>query len=178
MINADDFKAAFRSHPAGVALITADAHGVPIALTASSVSAVSADPPLLMFSVSVHSSSAVVLRLADTVVVHLLSADNLDLAVLGATSGIDRFSDTERWRRLETGEPVFDDAHTWLRARILHRIDAGGSTVFVGTAIESRLAREGSGGGAEGLVYQNRTWHRLSAESVADPADLIRESVR
>ncbi|WP_396642775.1 flavin reductase family protein [Microbacterium sp.] len=174
MISPDDFKAAFRSHPAGVALITADAHGVPIALTASSVSAVSADPPLLMFSVSVHSSSAVVLRLADTVVVHLLSAENLDLAVLGATSGIDRFADTTRWRRLDTGEPVFDDAHTWLRARILHRIDAGGSTVFVATAVESRLDH-----GAElpdGLVYQNRTWHRLNAESVAQPTELVAQS--
>ncbi|CDK01166.1 Flavin reductase domain protein FMN-binding protein [Microbacterium sp. C448] len=174
MISPDDFKAAFRSHPAGVSLITADAHGVPIALTASSVSAVSADPPLLMFSVSVHSSSAVVLRLADTVVVHLLSAENLDLAVLGATSGIDRFADTTRWRRLDTGEPVFDDAHTWLRARILHRIDAGGSTVFVATAVESRLD-----GGAEmpdGLVYQNRTWHRLNAESVAHPTELVAQA--
>ena len=170
MISPDDFKAAFRSHPAGVALITADAHGVPIALTASSVSAVSADPPLLMFSVSVHSSSAVVLRLADTVVVHLLSAENLDLAVLGATSGIDRFADATRWRRLETGEPVFEDAHAWLRARILHRIDAGGSTVFVATAVESRLASRDDG--VDGLVYQNRTWHRLSADSVTDPAPL------
>lgn len=176
MITPDDFKAAFRSHPAGVALITADAHGVPVALTASSVSAVSADPPLLMFSVSVHSSSAVVLRLTDTVVVHLLSAENLDLAVLGATSGIDRFADETRWHRLETGEPVFDDAHTWLRARILHRIDAGGSTVFVATAVQSRLSDASEI--SEGLVYQNRTWHRLSAASVTDAANPPRPVVR
>ncbi|MFI8593119.1 flavin reductase family protein [Microbacterium sp. NPDC078428] len=171
MIPADDFKAAFRLHPAGVALITADAHGVPIALTASSVSAVSADPPLLMFSVSVHSSSSTVLRLADTVVVHLLSARNLDLAVLGATSGVDRFADTARWRRLPTGEPVFDDAHTWLRTRILHRIDAGGSTVFVGTAVESRCTADAAAD--EGLVYRNRTWHRVGEDSLTEPARLV-----
>ena len=170
MIPADDFKAAFRLHPAGVSLITADAHGVPIALTASSVSAVSADPPLLMFSVSVHSSSSTVLRLADTVVVHLLSANNHDLAVLGATSGVDRFTDTTRWHRLDTGEPVFDDVRTWLRARILHRIDAGGSTVFVGTAIESRCDADPSTD--EGLVYRNRRWHRLREDSVVVPLEL------
>jgi flavin reductase (DIM6/NTAB) family NADH-FMN oxidoreductase RutF len=168
MISADDFKQAFRLHPSGVALITADPGG-PVAFTASSVSAVSADPPLLMFSVSALSSSALSLRLADTVVVHLLAADNLDLAILGAHRGADRFADTTRWRRLPTGEPVFNDVHTWLRARILHRIDAGGSTVFVGTAIESA---SGSGEPDDGLVYRNRTWHRLAPESVVRVPEL------
>jgi flavin reductase (DIM6/NTAB) family NADH-FMN oxidoreductase RutF len=171
MISPDDFKAAFRLHPAGVALITANAHEVPIALTASSVSAVSADPPLVMFSVSVHSSSSAVLRLTDSVVVHLLSARNLDLAVLGATSGVDRFADSSRWRRLETGEPVFVDAHAWLRARILHRIDAGGSTVFVGTAVEAHIDPDGVG--EDGLVYRNRMWHRLDDNSVTALPELL-----
>ncbi|GGH41923.1 flavin reductase family protein [Microbacterium album] len=162
MIGSEDFKAAFRLHPAGVALITADPGGAPVAFTASSVSAVSADPPLAMFSVSVLSSSAEVLRRTDTVVIHLLSAKNLDLAQLGAARGVDRFADTTRWHRLPTGEPVFDAADTWLRLRILHRVDAGGSAVFVGTAIESQVAQDAD---SDGLVYRNRTWHRLGAAS-------------
>ncbi|MDX2376787.1 flavin reductase family protein [Microbacterium sp. LRZ72] len=170
MITPDEFKAAFRLHPAGVALITADPSGTPIALTASSVSAVSADPPLVMFSVSVQSSSAEVLRRAETVVIHLLASHNVDLAVLGATSGVDRFADTGRWSRLSTGEPVFDDAHTWLRAQVLHRIDAGGSTVFVCTGIQARLAETAS---TDGLVYRNRTWHRVGADSVVELPQLV-----
>ncbi|WP_417562083.1 flavin reductase family protein [Microbacterium sp.] len=162
MISADEFKNAFRLHPSGVALIAADP-GEPVAFTASSVSAVSADPPLLMFSVSALSSSALSLRLVDTVVVHMLAADNLDLAILGAKRGANRFADRTRWRRLPTGEPVFNDVHTWLRARILHRIDAGGSTVFVGTAIESGATDTAESD--DGLVYRNRTWHRLSPVS-------------
>jgi flavin reductase (DIM6/NTAB) family NADH-FMN oxidoreductase RutF len=71
------------------------------------VSSVSADPPLLTFSISALSSASTTLQRADTVVVHLLDADDLDLARLGATSGVDRFADRAAWSRLATGEPVF-----------------------------------------------------------------------
>ena len=56
-VSADDFKAVFRGHPGGVALITADAGDGPVALTATSVASVNVDPPLLMFSVTTVSSA-------------------------------------------------------------------------------------------------------------------------
>jgi len=171
MITPEEFKSAFRLHPAGVALITADPGGSPVALTASSVSAVSADPPLAMFSVSALSSSARNLRKADSVVIHLLSADNLDLALLGAASGVDRFADESRWHRLPTGEPVFEEVKTWMRADILHRVDAGGSNVFVVTIVESRVAPDAAM--CEGLVYRNRTWHRVDDSTVTSMPELI-----
>lgn len=170
MISADDFKTAFRLHPAGVALITAESNGDRVALTASSVSAVSAEPPLVMFSVSMLSSSVDTLRTVDTAVVHLLSADDLDLATLGATSGIDRFQDETRWSSLPTGEPLFHDAGVWLRIRMLHRVDAGGSTVFVATAVESHTSDAAALD--DGLVYRNRAWHRVGATSEVSPPQL------
>ena len=115
VLPAEQFKAAFRNHAAGVAVITADAGDGPVALTATSVFSVSAEPPLLVFSLSASSSSTPTLTRASTVVVHLLSADQLDLAVLAATSGIDRFADTSIWSRLETGEPYFTAAPVWIR---------------------------------------------------------------
>ena len=88
----DDFKALFRGHPGGVAVITAQAGESPVALTATSVASVSADPPLLIFSISAQSSSAAVFARAETVVVHLLDANDLEVAQLGATTGVDRFA--------------------------------------------------------------------------------------
>lgn len=169
-LSPDRYKAAFRLHPGGVALITAETPLGPIALTASSVASVSAEPPILMFSVSVTSSSAVGLRMADTVVVHLLSAQNVDLAKLGAARGVDRFADARRWTRLVTGEPVFAGARAWVRARILHRIDAGGSTVVVAEALESSVTDDhlDQFADVEGLVYFNRAWHRVSDASRMD----------
>ncbi|QWT25224.1 flavin reductase family protein [Subtercola sp. PAMC28395] len=168
-VTPDEFKAAFRNHPAGVAVITADAGDGPVAMTASSVFSVSAAPPLLVFSVSELSSSAPTIRSADTVVVHLLGADQLDIAKLGATSGIDRFADTNIWKRLPTGEPYFPAAHAWIRGRIVNQMQAGGSTVVAVQALETHAPGPGDEAAdasqAHPLVYHNRTWHRLDENS-------------
>ncbi|MBE8477394.1 MULTISPECIES: flavin reductase family protein [Streptomyces] len=170
VLTADAFKLAFRLYPGGVSLITADAGTGPVALTATSVSPVSAEPPLIMFSLSALSSSTPTIRDADTVVIHLLNAGTLDLAQLGATSGIDRFADTTRWARLATGEAVFTEAPVWIRARVHSRMEAGGSTVIVAEALESSVRSESFDAlaSSDGLVYVNRAWHRIGSHSQID----------
>ncbi len=160
MLSPEAFKEAFRHHPGGVALITARGPGGPVALTATSVTSVSAEPPLIVFSVSKLSSSHPTLATADTMVVHLLSARDQHLARLGATSGVDRFEDTALWAELPAGEPVFHGTR-WLRVRVEHRIEAGTATVILAQAIESDV----SAGADDGHVYIDRTWHRLGDHS-------------
>jgi len=168
-LSADEFKGLFRGHPGGVAVITADDGTRPVALTATSVASVSAEPPLLIFSISSLSSSAPVISAAQTVVVHLLDADDLELARLGATSGVDRFADTTAWSRLVTGEPVYHGVRAWVRCAVIDRLDAGGSTVIVGHALQSSIERDVAPGEAAGaLVYHNRSWHRLGEHSRLD----------
>lgn len=173
VLPAEQFKAAFRTHPAGVAVVTADAGDGPIALTATSVISVSADPPLLVFSVSESSSSLPTLSRAVTVVVHLLAADQLDLAILGATSGIDRFADTSIWSRLPSGEPYFTAAPVWIRGKIVDRMQAGRSVVLAVEAIEARTPERGSSAAdaaqSRPLVYHNRVWHVLGEQSKIAP---------
>ncbi|WES63127.1 flavin reductase family protein [Microbacter sp. GSS18] len=165
-LSPDDFKALFRGHPGGVAVITADAGDGPVALTATSVSSVSAEPPLLIFSISALSSASDVLSRAETVVVHLLDAQDLEVAKLGATRGIDRFAETHRWSRLVTGEPVFRDVRAWVRCAVIDRMDAGTSTVIAAHALQSHIERDvHPGGPGDALVYHNRTWHRLGEDS-------------
>ncbi len=162
-LSSEDFKAAFRQHPSGVAVITADAGSGPVMLTATSVSSVSAEPALLMFSLSAQSSSTPVIRRADTVVVHLLGAGQLSLAKLGATSGIDRFADTSLWSRLPSGDLYLPGARAWIRARVLTSMDAGGSVVILVEAVEASPAE--SAADQVPLVYYNRTWHALGDHS-------------
>lgn len=165
MLSADDFKAAFRNHPAGVAVITADAGDGPVGLTATSVISVSASPALLVFSLSAFSSTAPALARAETLVVHLLGADQMALAKTFATSGIDRFADTSGWSRLVTGEPVLNDAPTWLRGRIVDRMQAGDSTVVAVQVLQASVTAPAGGAETSPLVYHNRAWHRLSGLS-------------
>ena len=162
-LSPDEFKAAFRQHPAGIAVITGDAGNGPVAMTASSVFSVSAEPPVLVFSISAMSSAAPTLLSAETLVVHMLTAENLDLAKLGATSGIDRFADTSIWDRLPTGEPYFTGAHAWLRGRVVDKMSIGDSTVVAVHALESSIPNDAAT--AHPLVYHNRTWHKLGDDS-------------
>lgn len=165
-LSAEEFKRAFREHPAGVALVTAEAGDGPVALTATSVFSVSAEPPLFVFSVSDQSSASTTINSADTLIVHLLSSGQLGLAKLGATSGIDRFADRAIWNRLDTGEPYFPAARTWIRGRVLHRVRAGTSTVVVVHALHAELPEaSGTEAAATPLVYVARTWHALGEPS-------------
>lgn len=164
-ITADEFKTAFRNHPGGVAVITADAGDGPVGLTATSVISASVEPNILAFSVSEISSSTPTIRSADTVVVHLLNAEEVHLAKLCATSGIDRFADTSLWSRLETGEPYFLTAQAWIRGKIVNSMAAGGSAIIAVEALEA--SQNVSNGGLPGrpLVYHNRSWHALGDAS-------------
>lgn len=166
-LSAADFKLAFRNHPAGVAVITADAGDGPVGLTATSVFSVSAEPALLVFSISDTSSSAPTIKRADTVIVHLLGSDQLEIARLFATSGVDRFADTSMWDRLITGEPYFPGAQTWIRGKVINRMEAGGSTVVAVHALQAKLP-ETADVATSPLVYHNRAWHALGDHSRID----------
>lgn len=129
-LDSDAFTAAFRQHAASVAVITADCGNGPVGLTAISVFSVSGEPALLIFSLSELFSSAPTIASADSLVVHLLGVAQLSIAELSATSEIDRFADTRLWARLDTGEPYFPSAATWIRGRVVNRVTAGTSTVI------------------------------------------------
>ena len=166
-MSADDFKAAFRDHPAGVSIITAQGPSGPAGLTVSSVSSVSVNPPLLVFSLSGHSSSSAAILESGSVVVHLLGADQIDLAKTFATGGIDRFEDASTWSRLVTGEPVLPRANAWLRGTIVNEMSAGDSTVVAVQVLQGNIS-SGADRRAQAsrpLVYHDRSWHSLSAAS-------------
>jgi flavin reductase (DIM6/NTAB) family NADH-FMN oxidoreductase RutF len=152
------FRDAFRHHPAGVAVITTrDGAGEPVGLTASSVASVSLAPPALVLSVSHRSGAAAALLAADTLLVHLLEARNVELARRFATSGADRFGPDTRWAPLVTGEPWLLGAPTALRCRPLARVPVGDATVVTAEVVGVRSA----GRTGRPLVHHDRGFHAL-----------------
>lgn len=156
------FKAAFGGHPAGVAVITANAGSGPVGITASSVASVSAEPPLLAFSLAATSGSAAVLAVAESVVVHLLTSDDLELARIFASSTSERFTDAMDWSVLATGEPLLRHGGYALRCRILSRTPAGGSLLLAAEVVEI-IAPEQP---AVPMVYHARSFHGLGEHSI------------
>lgn len=161
-----DFRHAFRAHPAGVAIVTADDGTGPVGLTATSISSVSADPPTIALNLSVLSRSAERIRAAENLVVHLLSSEQLNLAQLFATPGADRFGDTSLWDRLPTGEPYLLNSNVWMRGKIVGSIDINGSTLAAIELVETHVDTSVE---PVPLVYCNRTWHELSEMSSVNP---------
>ncbi|XPP26625.1 MAG: flavin reductase family protein [Leucobacter sp.] len=158
-LSTDDFKFAFRGHPAGVGIVTADTGEGPVALTVSSLFSVGLEPPTLVFSASALSSATPTILAADTVVVHLVGAEQVALAKLGATSGANRFGEDVEWDRLPTGEPYYPGAAAWIRGRVSQIVPAGGSNLVVVEALESNPHKPGDPVDLSPLVYHNRGWH-------------------
>ncbi len=162
----EEYTSIFRDYPAGVAVVTADPGDGPVALVASSLSSLSAAPPYLAFSISDATTAAPAVGRARTVVLHIFGADRIDLVRHLARSGSDRFSDTERWTRLPTGEPLFLGARGWLRGEVERRVRAGTATLNVVRVLET--GRRAGDSAHRPLVYHDRTWHELGAHSHVD----------
>ncbi len=158
-LSADAFKSIFRQHPAGVTVVTLAHDDRLFGFTATSVISVSADPPLLAFSVAAGSSSWSALVGASSLVVNFLSAAQAEVSTRFATTGIDRFG-TGGWSLLASGEPVLDDIQHWIRARIVDRIPVGSSFLVCLEAVEG-----GTGADSGPLVYHDRAYHSLSTDS-------------
>lgn len=157
-----DFRSIFRRHAAGVAIVTAAVDGAFVGMTVTSLISVSADPPIIAFSLSAKSSATPPLRRARTMVMHLLGSGHVDLATRFATSGIDRFDGLD-WELLDTGDPVLADVESWMRCRVVDLIPTAGSTVVI-AAVERVVGAEMTDR-HEPLVYWDRTWHGLREES-------------
>lgn len=160
-ITGKELREAFRAHPAGVAVLTADREGTPVALTVSSLISVSADPPVVAFSLSSRSTTAADMLSAETMVIHLVRHDDLPLAQLGATHGAARFGAEVEWERLPTGEPRYTTVGTWFRARIRSTVPLEGATLVAAELLDGSVAPAGDRPERDSVVYLDRRWHRL-----------------
>lgn len=155
----DALKRAFRDHPAGVGLITAQTPDGPVGLTVSSVASVAVDPPALSFSVTRATGSAGGVLHADSFVVHLLDARHAEIAQTFAVSGTERFTPEQGWDTLPTGEPLLRDVRVALRCRSLHQLEVGSSVIVVAGVLDAHF-----GEAAEPMSYIDRRFRRLGEQ--------------
>ncbi|MFF6996692.1 flavin reductase family protein [Streptomyces sp. NPDC008313] len=131
----DLLRSVFRRHAAGVAVITAQGAGGPVGFTATSLTSVSADPPVVSFGIGTAASSWPAISESGHVGVHVLGEHQRDLAATFARSGADRFGPSTRWREGPQGVPVLDGVLAWLVCRIVARVPAGDHRVVLAEAV-------------------------------------------
>uniref|UniRef100_UPI0040535446 flavin reductase family protein n=1 Tax=Microbacterium sp. LWH7-1.2 TaxID=3135257 RepID=UPI0040535446 len=106
-------------------------------MTVRSVASIAIDPPTLMFSASAISSGTPTILRAETVVVHLLALRPGRARQAASPPRCAAFRTRRRLGRLPTGEPYYPAA-TWLRGRVVQRVDIHGSTLIIVEAIEGK----------------------------------------
>ncbi|WP_405433495.1 flavin reductase family protein [Micromonospora sp. NBC_00617] len=149
-IDPDTFRAVLRRQAASVTVITA-AGDPPAGFTATSFTSVSLRPPLVSFCLARSSSSWPTVAGAEHVAVHLLGADQREVARTFATSGIDRFAAHSSWRPGPYGVPLLDEPVAWLLCRVTERVLAGDHAIVLAEPLTSR-----HGDGAPLLYHMGR----------------------
>ncbi|MCX5167250.1 flavin reductase family protein [Streptomyces antibioticus] len=148
----DLLRSVFRRHAAGVAVITASGAGGPAGFTVTSLTSVSAEPPMLSFGIGTGASSWPAISRAEHVGVHLLGEHQRDLAATFARSGADRFGAPTVWREGPHGVPVLDDVLAWLVCRVVARVPAGDHRIVLAEVVLGDPA----GAGRPLLYHQGR----------------------
>jgi flavin reductase (DIM6/NTAB) family NADH-FMN oxidoreductase RutF len=152
LATADLLRSVFRRHAAGVAVITARGDAGPVGFTATSLTSVSTEPPLLSFGIGTGSSSWPTVCEAEYVGVHVLGEHQQDLATTFARSGADRFAAPTAWCEGPEGVPVLDDVLAWLVCGVVARVPAGDHRVVLAEV----LLGDPAGAGRPLLYHQGR----------------------
>jgi len=147
----------------GVTVVTTwDAEGQPAGLTASSVTSVSLDPPLVLVCVAHTAQSYQALHAHGRFAINILHLEHEHLARRFATStgGAEKFEGTG-YRPGALGLPILEDALAEIECTTEHVYPAGDHTIFVGR-VEAADCRGDAG--REPLLYYRGKFHRLHAQ--------------
>lgn len=158
MVDEERFKSVMGRLAAGVTIVTATGpDGLPVGFTASSVSSVSLQPPLVLVCLDRASKSHDPVLASGAFAVNFLTARQEDVAR--------RFASEEREGRFDgldvvsgpSGSPVLEGVLGWLDCRIWKVYDGGDHSIVVGEVLGCAVR------GGNPLVYFDRRYRRLGS---------------
>jgi len=149
-----------RGVAASVAVISTLGPDGPQAMVATSVTALSFDPPSLLVCINRSASLYPTLAGGAGFYVNILRGDHVALAMrcAGGAKGTDRFS-SGAWRSDGDGVPYLSDAQAAARCSLAKHIDFGTHGVFIGVVSFAQSAET-----PDPLVYLDGRYCRIPAE--------------
>lgn len=139
-----DFRSALGLFATGVTIVTGRAaDGSPVGLTANSFNSVSMSPPLVLWSLSRQAGSMSAFAAGSHYAIHILAAEQRELAERFASKGLDRFAGLE-WREGAGGAPLIDGAAAVLECHNRSRYEEGDHVIFVGEVEQCRYRQDAS----------------------------------
>lgn len=154
------FRESMRRLVGGVSVITVGAGALRTGLTVTSLSALSLDPPSVVFCVNRGASALPVLRQQRSFGVNMLGARHRELAGRfagqGGVKGEARYHGGD-WIALKTGAPILSDACVALDCEVEEMLDRHSHFIVIGRALAVRLGEDG-----DALCYWHRDFHTLA----------------
>jgi len=146
-----ELRRALAQFATGVTVVTTrSADGAPVGMTANSFASVSLEPPLALWSLARSASSFEAFRAARGFRVHVLAADQLEIARRFATRGVDKFA-VGTWTHPPAGAPQLHGCVAWFECATRSQHDEGDHVIFVG-----RIETLGTPGGAPLIFHDSR----------------------
>jgi flavin reductase (DIM6/NTAB) family NADH-FMN oxidoreductase RutF len=163
-VSADEFRHAMGHFATGVTVVTTvGAAGEPVGTTASAVTSLSLDPPLLLVCFDLDSLTLRAIRARDAFVVNVLADRHQHLSVNFARSGESAAWEGVQHRPGPTGMPRIDDSLAVLDCTVEHYLPGGDHEIVVGRVRHATVAADAAGGadGAAPLVFYRGTYTSL-----------------
>jgi flavin reductase (DIM6/NTAB) family NADH-FMN oxidoreductase RutF len=154
----------------GVTVITTAAGDAMYGTTASAVSSLSMEPPMMLICLNRSSATHDAVQRTATFGINILTADQSHLARQFARKGIDKFGGVQ-FHRGAGGVPLLDGALATIVCEVDETATGGTHTVFLGRVVSA------SAGGGEPLAYYKGTFGRLQAGRERAAYDATRDWV-
>jgi flavin reductase (DIM6/NTAB) family NADH-FMN oxidoreductase RutF len=148
----------------GVTVITCAVDGKPHGMTASSVTSLSADPPMMLACVNRSAPTSVAIRAAGGFVVNVLRAGQEHMAQQFARPSDDKFAGVATTYGA-LSMPVLREALAYLECEVCEQVDAGTHTILLGRVVNA------SASDGEPLAYFRGGFGRLQPSPEAAAAD-------
>lgn len=133
VINQRELRNALGQFATGVTtIITRDATGSLIGLTANSFTSVSLDPPLVLWSLRKAARSYEAFRNCGHFVINVLAEHQIEVARQFSASTEDRFAGIIWTPSPVSKLPIIDSVAAWFECKNLNFYEAGDHTIFVG----------------------------------------------
>lgn len=134
-IDPSEFRSALGRFATGVTIVTTrDPEGRLYGVTVNSYNSVSLDPPLILWSLARSSNSMDAFDRSGAFAVHILGADQEDLARRFATRGNKKFVGLET-RPGVKGVPLFDNCLAHFECTTEKRFGGGDHVIFLGRVV-------------------------------------------
>jgi flavin reductase (DIM6/NTAB) family NADH-FMN oxidoreductase RutF len=146
-----DIRRALAQFATGVTVVTTRApDGTPAGLTVNSFNSVSLEPPLVLWSLAHKAHSLDTFRGCERYLIHVLAANQLEVARVFATRGADKFG-TTRWQPNSAGLPRLEGCVAWFECGNRRQYDEGDHVILVGRIDAFAIA-----GGAPLIFHDSR----------------------